>query len=186
MKQNYLLKRLALLVFALAASFNFSLMAQLSGSYTINPYQSASSSNYQNWTSAIGDLLSGSRSDGGSTQGPGISNAVTFTVYDTVYNAVSIDLTAVAGSNPSRRITFQSASNNSNRCLLKLASSSSSTADFVLNVNGADNITFKGIGFERTGTAAYATVVQIGNDANQVKFENCLFRSKKVPSNSTN
>lgn len=187
MEQNYLLKRLTMLVFVLAATaFNFSLRAQLSGSYTINPYQSASSTNYQNWTSAVGDLISGSRSDGGTTQGPGISSAVTFTVFDTVYNAVSIDFTAVTGSNPSRRITFQSSSNNRNRCLLRLASSASNTADFVLNVNGVDNITFKGIGFERTGTAAYATVVQIGNDANQVKFENCLFKSKKVPSNSTN
>ncbi len=186
MKQNYLFKRILVLALVLTNSFSSSLQAQLSGSYTINPYQSASSTNYQNWTSAVGDLLSGSRSDGGSTQGPGISNSVTFTVFDTLYNSISIDFTAVAGSNPSRRITFQSASNNSNRCKLRLASSTSSTADFVLNLNGVDNITFKGIGFERTGTAAYATVVQIGNDANQVRFENCLFKSKKVPSNSTN
>ena len=186
MKQNYLFKPLKSAFLFCVAMISGSLMAQLSGAYTINPYQSASSSNYQNWASAVGDLLSGSRTDGGSTQGPGISNAVTFTVFDTAYNAVSIDFTAVSGSMPSRRITFQSASNNSNRCILKYASSSSSTNDYVMQLNGADNITFKGIGFQRTGTAAYATVVQIGNDANQVRFENCLFRSKKVPSNSTN
>lgn len=185
MKQNYSRLHWKTVVF-LAVFSCLPLRAQLSGSYTINPTQSASSTNYQNWASAIGDLLSASRTDGGSTQGPGIASSVTFTVFDTVYNSVSIDFTAVAGSMPSRRITFQSASNNSKRCILKYASSSSNTNDFVMNLNGVDNVTFKGIGFERTGTAAYATVVQIGNDANQVRFDNCLFKTKKVPSNSTN
>lgn len=186
MKQNYNphLHRWTLLsVLVLLAS---PMYAQLSGAYTINPTASASSSNYQNWASAVGDLLNGTRTDGGTAQGPGISASVTFTVYDTVYSANPIEITAVSGSNPSNRITFKSAGANSQKCRLTVASSTSSTNDFVLHINGADYLTFQNIGFERTGTSTYSTVVQLGNDANHVIFDGCLLKGKKGPSNSTN
>ncbi|MCC6818642.1 MAG: PKD domain-containing protein [Bacteroidia bacterium] len=186
MKSNYQLNAirqgLIVLCLFLASSAN----AQLSGSFTINPTISASSSNYSNLSSAISDLLSGSRSDGGTAQGPGISANVTFTVYDTIYNTGPIEITSITGSNPFYRILFKSAGSNSQKCVFSNPSSSSSTNDFVLNLNGADYITFQNIGFVRTGTADYATVVQIGNDANNVIFDKCLLKGKKVPSNSTN
>jgi len=81
--------------------------AQLSGSYSINPRQNASNSNYQNWESAIGDLVSGSRTDGGNAQGSGVSGAVVFTVYDTTYN-VNLDITAITGVSNTSSITFRS------------------------------------------------------------------------------
>ncbi len=185
MKQNYnpqprLLTLLC--VFMLLAS---PVYAQLSGSYTIDPTKSASSTNYQNWASAIGDLLSGSRTDGGSTQGPGISASVNFTVYDTIYNANPIEITAITGSNPSRRIVFKSAGGKSSKCMIKVASSTSSTNDFVLSINGADYLTFQNIGFERTGTSAYSTVVMLGNTASNNIFNGCFFKGKKENSTSS-
>src|SRR5688572_12801179 len=71
---------------------------QLNGNYTINPTQAASNSNYQNWASAIGDLVSGTRTDGGTSQGSGVGGAVTFTVYDTVYSNTSITITTISGA----------------------------------------------------------------------------------------
>ena len=185
MKQNYLINRIAIFLMITMAISTGSLMAQLSGSYTINPSSSASSTNYQDWASAISDLLNGSRSDGGSTQGPGIGGNVTFTVSNGVYSSVSINFTSIPGSNPSRRVTFKSAGGNSSSCILKNASSSSVSNDFVLYMNGADYVTFENIGFERTGNSYYATVVQLGNDANGNIFKGCLFKGKKAPSNST-
>ncbi len=184
MQQNYLFKTLRLSVIGFILTLSINSFAQLSGSYTINPYQSASSTNYQSWASAISDLLSGSRSDGGSASGPGVSSNVTFTVVDTVFNSVVIDFTAVSGASPSKRITFKSSSNNPNRCVLKNASSSSTSNDFVVQFNGVDYVTFQGIGFERTGTAANSTVVRIGNDAKQLSFKNCFFKGKKEQSGS--
>ncbi len=159
--------------------------AQLSGNYTINPTISASNKNYQNWASAVGDLISGSRTDGGNAQGSGVSGAVVFSVYDTVYNNVAVEITAITGASSTNTITFKSAKGDSSKCILKNPSSSSSTNDFVLSLYGADYINFKQIGFERTGTQTYCTVVQIWNDADYNTFTRCYLRGRKMPSNSS-
>ncbi len=159
--------------------------AQLSGNYTINPTASASNRNYQNWASAVGDLISGSRTDGGNAQGSGVSGAVVFSVYDTVYNNVAVEITAITGASSTNSITFKSSRGDSSKCILKNPSSSASTNDFVLSLYGADYINFKQIGFERTGTQTYCTVVQIWNDADYNTFTRCYLRGRKMPSNSS-
>lgn len=185
MKQNYKLTCRLLSLFAVTALLASPVHAQLSGSYTINPKNSASSTNYKDWASAVGDLLSGSRSDGGSTQGPGISGAVTFTLYDTTYNVNPIDLTAISGSNPNRRIVFKSAGGKSTKCMVKCASSSSNTNDFVIHIDGADYITFQNIGFVRTGTLDYSTVIELGNSSSNIIFDGCLLMGKNENSTPT-
>ncbi|NUM31536.1 MAG: PKD domain-containing protein [Bacteroidetes bacterium] len=172
-------------ILAIIVLFPFESFSQLNGNYTINPRTSASSSNYRNWASAISDMLSGTRSDGGTAQGSGISGPVTFTVYDTIYNNTYIELSAISGASYTNRITFKSAGGDSSKCILKFASSSSSTTDYVLLLNGADYITFQEIGFERTGSATYSTVVQIMNDADNNKFLRCFFKGYKMPSSSS-
>lgn len=176
--------------FLILFSFSFFLnpvmsYGQLSGNYTINPRSSASSTNYRNWASAVGDLLSGSRSDGGSAVGPGISAAVTFTVYDSIYANTFIDVTTISGASAAKTITFRSAGGDFTRCALQNPSSTSSTDDFVLNLNGCDFVTFEEIGFERTGTNTYCTVVQITNDADNNKLISCRMKGRKMPSNSS-
>ncbi len=164
---------------------SFSGFAQLSGNYTIDPTRSASSSNYRNWASAVGDLLNGSRTDGGSAQGPGVSSAVTISVYDTLYDNTAIDLSAITGASYSNRITFKSQKGDSAKCTVRYPTGSSSTNDFVLNINGADYVTFQQIGFERSGSNAYSNVLVITNDADNNRFIRCFFKGKKQPSNST-
>ncbi len=182
-KKRFTLFRLnAVILFYLLLPSNA--IAQLSGSYTINPTISASNSNYQNWASAIGDLLSGSRTDGGNAQGSGVSGPVIFTVYDTVYNNTSIEITAISGASSSNTITFRSQRGDSSRCVLRNPSSSSTTADYVLYLNGADYISFRQIGFDRTGTNTYCTVIQLGNDADNNRFIRCLIKGRKMPSTS--
>ena len=159
---------------------------QLNGNYTIDPTKSVSSTNYRNWASAISDLLSGSRSDGGSAQGPGVNGAVVFTVYDTLYDNTAIELTAINGASYSNKIVFKSAGGDSSKCKLRITSTTSSTNDYVLMLNGVDYITFQEIGFERSGNNLYSTVLQIANDADNNNFVRCFFKGRKVPSNSTN
>ena len=158
--------------------------AQLSGNYTLNPLAAATNTNYKNWASVTGDLISGSRTDGGTAQGSGVSGAVTFTVYDTVY-ANQVKFTAISGASASNTITFKSAGGDSSACMLKYASGSTTTTDYVLMLDGADYITFKQIGFERTGTNDYYTVIQLLNTANYNKFIQCLTLTRKSPSNTT-
>ncbi|MCB0738431.1 MAG: hypothetical protein KDC92_13020, partial [Bacteroidetes bacterium] len=86
----------------------FASKAQLSGSYTLDPTKPGSNTNYANWASVISDLSSGSRSDGGTAQGSGVSGAVTITVYDTVYSSTAISIGAITGASASNTITFKS------------------------------------------------------------------------------
>lgn len=158
--------------------------AQLSGSYTIDPSASASSTNYTNWASAISDLVSGTRSDGGTAQGSGVSGAVTFTVADRVYSSTSLSLNAITGTSSSNTITFKSKGGDSSQCIVR--QSSGGTNDYVLQLNGADYITFENIGFERTGTNVNSTVVRITNGSDNNTITNCWLKGRKVPSNSSN
>ena len=61
-------------------------LAQLSGSYTVDPSGSASSSNYLTISDACTDLSYGYRSDGGPANGPGTSSSVTVSIADGSYN----------------------------------------------------------------------------------------------------
>ena len=155
---------------------------QHSGNYTINSTKAVSNTNYLDWSSAISDLLSGTRSDGGTAQGSGVSGPVVFTVYDTIYANTSIQITAVSGASATNRITFKSAGGDSSKCRLVYASGSGNTDDWVLHLNGADFITFSKIGFERTGLNTYGTIIQISNDADNNKFTHCLMKGQKIPS----
>ncbi|MBI1221166.1 MAG: PKD domain-containing protein [Bacteroidetes bacterium] len=158
--------------------------AQLSGNYTINPWQSASSTNYTNWASAVGDLVSGSRTDGGTAQGPGVSGTVVITVSDTVYG-VQVEIGAISGTSSSNTVTFKSNGGDSTLCVLRYASGSASNTDYVLSMNGCDYVTFQGIGFERTGTNTYSTVVQLLSNATYNHFTHCRMVGRKMPSNSS-
>lgn len=181
-KPNYITY---LLVFCLIVLLSWPSICygQLNGNYTINPRISASSSNYQNWASAVGDLVSGNRTDGGTPQGAGVSGPVTITVYDTTYNS-SVEIAAISGTSYANKIVFKSAGGDSTKCKIRVSSSTTSTNDFVLFFNGADYVTFQEIGLERTGTNTYSTVVQIANDADNNRLVRCLLKGRKVPSSS--
>ena len=164
---------------------HFSSNAQLSGNYTINPLASASSTNYQNWASVASDLISGTRTDGGTAQGSGVSGSVIFTVYDTIYSNTQFKLTAISGASASNSITFKSAGGDSTACVLQFASGTATTNDYVLMLDGADYINFHQIGFERTGNSAYYTVIQLLNSADYNSITNCWMKTRKLPSNVT-
>lgn len=171
---------LALLFFTSNAS------AQLSGSYTIDPTKAASSSNYTSFGAAIADLVSGSRTDSGPDQGPGVSGAVTITAYDTLYRGQQLSIGAITGTSSSNTVTFQSAGGDSSVCVLRNVSKTSNSGDFVLQLNGCDYVTFKGIGFQRTGNRSYSTVINITNGSDNCTITNCMLLGRKVPSNSSN
>jgi PKD repeat protein len=185
MKNLYTRLGKAMLIFS-GLLFSMGSYAQLNGNYTINPLGSASSTNYKDWASAAGDLISGSRTDGGTAQGPGVNSAVTFTVYDTTYGSTQVRFTSITGASSSNTITFKSAGGDSTKCKLTYASSATnSSADFVVGFDGADYITFQRIGLERTGAQTYSTVVEITNDADYIALDGCWLKGRKIPSSSS-
>ena len=52
----------------------------LSGTYTIDKGSAASSTNYQSFTSIFGDMYNGTRTDGGTSNGSGVSGPVVINV----------------------------------------------------------------------------------------------------------
>jgi hypothetical protein len=162
-------------------------LASLSGTYTIDASSSASSSNYKTFAAAVSDMISGTRSDGGTANGSGVSGAVIFNVVNGSYNE-QIAITPITGASSTNTITFQSKSGDSSKVILYYASSSSST-DYVLHLASADWITFKKITIKATGTSNNTVVLlsngTAGNGANDNTFLNCRFVGVYQPSNST-
>ena len=179
-KLTYVSVLSALVIFLLLPATSF---AQLSGKYTLDAAATASSTNYKNWGSVISDLVSGTRSDGGTAQGSGVSGPVEFTVSDGIY-ATGISINAISGVSATNTITFKSKGGDSTKCVLR-KSSGTTGGDYVLQFNGADFVTFKNIGFERTGTNINATVVRITNSSNNNTISNCWLKGRKAPSNSS-
>ena len=163
---------------------SFNSYAALSGAYTVDTSLAASSTNYKNLSSVISDLISGSRTDGGTANGSGVSGAVTITLGDIFYKN-QINLSAIKGASSTNTITFKSNGGDSSKCMLVWPSSTSTANDYVLQLNGADYIRFEHIGFHRTGTAANATVCTMLSGATYNIFRGCLFYGNHIPSNST-
>lgn len=132
-------RHLLLFVFCL---FAISAQASLSGNYTIDASSSASSTNYKTFASAVSDLVSGTRADGGTANGAGVSGAVVFKVANGSYNE-QISIGSITGVSSSNTVTFQSASGDSSKVILTFASSTSSTNNYTVQLNAADYIIFK-------------------------------------------
>jgi len=94
MKTSLRLSRIALLLLFLI--FSLSAFSQLTGTYTIDPLQPASATNYLNFTDAVNDL---------NTQG--ISSSVFFVVSPGIYNE-SVVINEISGASNINRIEFYS------------------------------------------------------------------------------
>lgn len=111
--------------------------AQLNGNYTIDKNSAASATNYRTFASLVSDLVSGTRSDGGTPNKAGVSGEVTVTV---VKNSgpytEQISIGVINGVSATRTITIKG-----NGETIQ-ATPTSSAAAHVIQINGADYITF--------------------------------------------
>jgi parallel beta-helix repeat protein len=121
----------------------FSLNAQLSGYYTINPSSAASATNYQSFESAVSDLMNGTRADGGPVGGPGVSGTTIFDVASGTYTlSTTLVIRSIAGTSPARRVIFRSATGVAANVTLQYTSPSTAL-DAVIRIKGADNLMFE-------------------------------------------
>ncbi|MCB9230265.1 MAG: right-handed parallel beta-helix repeat-containing protein [Bacteroidia bacterium] len=160
------LNRDFLLAFLLSCAPFFT-FAALSGNYTINSGAAASATNYQSFTAAISDLNSGTRSDGGPVQGPGISASVIFTVAAGTYNE-AVSLNPVTGANASKTITFDGVDPNTR----KITTASNVAYASTFRLNGADYIHIKNLAIENTGVT-YGYGLQFENQCNFCEVDGC-------------
>ena len=160
MKNQFLL-----LLFLLTSSFAFS---QLSGNYTINGSAAASATNYQNFASAVSDLASGTRSDGGTPNGAGVSGPVTFTIAAGTYNE-SISIPNITGSSATNSITFDGV-DPTNR---KITTASTTAYSATIELNNADWVKIRNLNVENTG-ASYGYGIKFINDSYQCEITGCV------------
>ncbi len=163
---------------------SFYAKGSLSGTYTIDATKSASSSNYKTFSAAVSDLLSGTRADGGTANGSGVSGAVVFNVANGSYNE-QISFNAISGASSTNNITFQSASGDSSKVILNYASASSSTNNYVVQLSGASWINFKQITIWRTGSNIWGNVITVQSSSSNNSFVACRLFGSKTSSMNT-
>ncbi len=164
----------SLIVFSfLFVLFAPGVQAQLSGTYTIDTSKSASATNYKSFSSAVSDLVSGKRSDGGTVNGPGVNSSVVFKIADGIYNE-QLTIRYIIGSNLNP-IIFTSASSDSSKVILTYPSSTTSANNFTLLLDSIGSLTFKGITIQRTGSNTYGRVMEIKGGCSDNTFSNNRF-----------
>ena len=148
---------------------------QMSGTYTINAGAAASCTNYQDFASAISDMVLGIRTDDNDYRHDGgISGAVVFEVATDTYTE-QVSIAEVTGASGTNTITFKSASGTNTDVTLQFASSTNfGDPNFTLQLNGADYVSFEDMTIERTGTNVYGRVIDFSGDPSNNTFDNCI------------
>lgn len=83
--------------------------AALNGTYTVNPSLPASASNYQNIASVINDLSAGTRTDGGTPNGAGLSGPVFINIASGTYTGQVVFPSTITGLSATNRLTISGA-----------------------------------------------------------------------------
>ncbi|MCC6180661.1 MAG: PKD domain-containing protein, partial [Bacteroidia bacterium] len=154
--------------------------ASLSGTYTVNAGAAASSTNYKSLSAIFGDMYNGSRSDGGTSNGSGVSGAVVINVVSGsgpyTEQVVVYQITGVSSTNT---ITV----NGNGETLQYSASSSSNNATLLLN--GADYVTIDNLVI-LANSSSDGRCVHLYNDARSNTISNCNLRMPNMTGTSQN
>ena len=139
----------------------------LNGTYTIG----GTSPDYSTLTAAVNDLHT-----------YGICGAVTFNIRDDNYNE-QLTINEITGVDSTNTITFQSENGDSTQVIV--TSTLSSSSQNIIQLNGADWITFRGLTLESNQSSGYSRIIQLYNGAEHNTFENNVIRGRNVSSTST-
>ncbi|MCB0696409.1 MAG: hypothetical protein KDC07_03535, partial [Chitinophagaceae bacterium] len=131
--------------------------ATLSGTYTIDPGGTASSTVYLSLTSAISDITGGTRADGGTPNGAGVSGPVIFELasgYTSSGETFPLTLGAVSGASSNNTITIRPAS-----AVSSMLNVSASNGTAIFYINGGQYWTVDG----RPGGSGSSKLLTISN-----------------------
>jgi len=178
-KVTHQLRALALCLFCTIAAIP-SWASFASGNFHINSTVPVAGNIYRDIASAISDLEFGTRSDGGTPNGPGVRAPVVFRIDNGTYTE-SMHITAISGASATNTITFQSNGYRNTDVVISQSCSSSSTDDYIVHLEKASFINFRYITFQRLGGVAYPTpyysrVFWIEGGQNNT-ISNCTMRS---------
>ncbi len=180
MKKNYSI--LLLIVLVCFSKTNFA--TQLSGTYTINPSVAASTTNFQNFASAITYLTSaGTRSDAGPANSSpfGVSGPVQFNVSSATFTG-QVSVPAITGTSTTNTVTFKG---NGRTATIVTFAATVTGSRHTVGLNLCNNVTFRDMTIRGTGSTWGWGVHITGTNSNNNKIKNCLVELTGTGANST-
>lgn len=149
--------------------FAITAQAQMTGTYTVDGSAPASASNYVTVGSAVSDLISGTRADGGPVNGPGVSGPVVIRlVTGTGPYTEQINITSITGASAVNTIRITGGPGRE-----MITYSATTTAQrHVVKIDGARHIILDSLTLLNTG-ATYGYGAQITNSADSNVVSNC-------------
>lgn len=159
-----------LILTLVVAVCSFPLAAQLSGTYTIDAGSPASATNYQSVNAAIGDLSTGTRSDGGPVNGPGVTGPVVLRLEANSGPYVEqVTIPAITGASATNTIRLTGGPGRE-----EITYSGTTTTDRqVIKINGARHIILDSLTISNTDLAI-GFGVHITNSADSNRVSNCV------------
>ena len=150
-------------------SFSGLLRAQLSGNYTIG----GTTPDY----ATITDALTATQA--------GITGPVVFNIRPGTYSG-KLFFNDIQGSSSTNTVTFQSESGDSTSVIITDLSSTTSSSDFTIFVNGCDYLRLNQLTIERSGTDSYRTVIYMGSNSINFSVTNCIVHAEPYTFTSLN
>ncbi|MFM2135044.1 MAG: hypothetical protein RL021_444 [Bacteroidota bacterium] len=144
--------------------------AALSGTYTVG----GTTPDYATPTAAAAAVVS-----------QGVSGPVIFNIRPGTYTG-KFSLTAINGTSPVNTVTFRAENGDSTSVIIEDFTGTATSDNYLLNIYGADWVTFRQLSLRRTGTTQYGTVVRIDNISVGITVENCLINGPFTTATNTN
>ena len=158
------------------------IFAALNGIYTIDSSLAASSTNYRDFLSAVSDMRLGTRSDGGTPNGAGVTGPVLFQVAAGTWTG-QLDITGITGVSATNQITFDGGAGNAATRIVQFSATSLASA-FTIRVNNQQFITLRNLTISGTGSS-FAWPLHIFNNSANVKVKNCIIQFSSAFSSHT-
>jgi len=113
----------------------------------------------------------------------GVAGNVVFEVKPGTYNE-QFSINQVTGAGQSATITFHPQNGDSTSVILQFPSSSASANNYVVQLNGADYITFDKLTIKRSDTLKYCKVIDFAGSARKNMFSNCIIEGNANAGNT--
>lgn len=150
-----------------ADEFTSTSLLPLNGVYTVDP----AAGNYLSIDSAVTDLIS-----------RGVSGPVTFNISPGSYKK-QLYIPQVSGASSTNKIIFQSVSSNPADVVI-LDSAVTAANNYILNLNGAKFITFKGLTLKSSSTGVYTKIVLITGGSSNINLTDNVLTGKSIVSSA--
>jgi len=146
--------------------------AALSGVYTIDSSQVASSTNYRDFLSAISDMSLGTRSDGGTPNGSGLTGAVIFNVAAGVYPG-QLEITGIAGVSATNTITFNGGAGNASTRVVTFSGATSVATAHTIRINNLQYVTIRNLTI-LAASPSFGWPIHVMNLSSNTQIKNCI------------